>query len=198
MAESAAPADARVLPAPGCRHGDVRRSRFAGETAAGNLAAGLLGALPGVAAGSPQGIAGGYLSRVYARHPISPCVFAEDRAPQDVRVNGAPSRCEPAAIHQLATQWLSLRRLASTVRAEPREPSGLVGGSGCAGIRHCGVRQPDARLRRAARARLADSACERGAAGRARRRTWTRLVSRRARVAMGGVACNADDHRAAK
>ena len=50
-----------------------------------------------------KGIAGGYLSRVYARHPISPCVFAEDRAPQDVRVNGAPSRCEPAAIHQLAT-----------------------------------------------------------------------------------------------
>ena len=50
-----------------------------------------------------KGIAGGYLSRVYARHPVSPCLFAEDRAPHDVRVNGVPSRCEPAAIHQLAT-----------------------------------------------------------------------------------------------
>ena len=51
-----------------------------------------------------KGIAGGYLSRVYARHPVSPCVFADDRAPHDVRVNGVPSRCEPAAIHQLSTR----------------------------------------------------------------------------------------------
>jgi len=49
-----------------------------------------------------KGIAAGYVSRTYARHPVSPCIFADDRAPADVRVDGVPSRCEPAAIHQLA------------------------------------------------------------------------------------------------
>ena len=50
-----------------------------------------------------KGIAGGAVERPYARHPVSPCLFAERRAAADVRVNGMPSRCEPAAIHQLAT-----------------------------------------------------------------------------------------------
>ena len=50
-----------------------------------------------------KGIAGGYISRTYERHPIAPCLYQTDRAPADVRVNGAPSRCEPAAIHQLAS-----------------------------------------------------------------------------------------------
>lgn len=50
-----------------------------------------------------KGIAGGYVSRGYARHPVSPCLFAEVRAALDVRVNGTPSQCEPAAIHQLAS-----------------------------------------------------------------------------------------------
>ena len=51
-----------------------------------------------------KGIAGGYVSRTYDRHPIAPCLSQIDRAPADVRVNGEPSRCEPAAIFQLASQ----------------------------------------------------------------------------------------------
>jgi hypothetical protein len=50
-----------------------------------------------------KGIVAGHVSRAYARHPVSPCVFADDRGPRDVRVNGEPSRCEPAAVHQLAS-----------------------------------------------------------------------------------------------
>ena len=50
-----------------------------------------------------KGIAGGYVSRGFERHPIAPCLFAEVRAALDVRVNGTPSQCEPAAIHQLAS-----------------------------------------------------------------------------------------------
>jgi hypothetical protein len=50
-----------------------------------------------------KGIAGGYISRTYGRHPLAPCLYDTDRAPADVRVNGEPSRCEPAAIYQLAS-----------------------------------------------------------------------------------------------
>jgi hypothetical protein len=50
-----------------------------------------------------KGIAGGYVSRAYERHPIAPCIYETQRAQADIRVNGSPSRCEPAAIYQLAS-----------------------------------------------------------------------------------------------
>jgi hypothetical protein len=49
-----------------------------------------------------KGIAGGAVARTYSRHPVSPCLFAGSRVSADVLVDGTPSRCEPAAIHQLA------------------------------------------------------------------------------------------------
>jgi hypothetical protein len=51
-----------------------------------------------------KGIAGGYISRTYGRHPVSPCIFERDRVLPDIRVDGVPSRCEPAAIYQLASR----------------------------------------------------------------------------------------------
>ena len=50
-----------------------------------------------------KGIAGGYISRTYGRHPVSPCLFEPTRVLPDIRVDGVPSRCEPAAIYQLAS-----------------------------------------------------------------------------------------------
>ena len=145
-----------------------------------------------------KGIAGGYLSRVYARHPVSPCMFAEDRAPQDVRVNGAPSRCEPAAIHQLATSgyrfvvWHQpseqhLENLPGSWAAQDAQAFVTAAFANQAPVSE----EPLARVWRIPPSNDALPAV-------ARRRTWARLVSRRARVAMGGVARNADDHCAAK
>jgi hypothetical protein len=51
-----------------------------------------------------KGIAGGYISRTYGRHPVSPCIFEPSRVLPDIRVDGAPSPCEPAAIYQLASR----------------------------------------------------------------------------------------------
>jgi hypothetical protein len=60
-----------------------------------------------------KGIAGGYISETYERHPIASCLYEADRAPADVRVNGVPSRCEPGVA------WGSLCRLASAVGPDP-------------------------------------------------------------------------------
>jgi hypothetical protein len=49
-----------------------------------------------------KGIAAGSISRTYDPHPIAPCLYAPDRLLADVRVNGTPSPCEPAAVYQLA------------------------------------------------------------------------------------------------
>lgn len=49
-----------------------------------------------------KGIAAGYLSRSYARHPLFPCLFAPQRASPDVLVNGKPSNCAENAQRELA------------------------------------------------------------------------------------------------
>ncbi len=55
-----------------------------------------------------KGIAGGYISRIYdAPSDLTVRLRRRSRA-GDVRVNGAPSRCEPAAIHQLASMAIAM------------------------------------------------------------------------------------------
>jgi hypothetical protein len=51
-----------------------------------------------------KGIAGGFISRTYRRHPVAPCIFEPSRVLPDIRVDGVPSQCEPAAIYQLASR----------------------------------------------------------------------------------------------
>lgn len=49
-----------------------------------------------------KGIASGYLSRVYRKHPLFPCLLAASPTQPDVQVNGALSNCQRNAEHVLA------------------------------------------------------------------------------------------------
>lgn len=48
-----------------------------------------------------KGIAAGYLSRVYERHPLFPCFFSLEPTRPDVLVNGEPASCYVNAQHKL-------------------------------------------------------------------------------------------------
>lgn len=73
-----------------------------------------------------KGLAGGYLSRVYARHPVFPCLMM-DPPPEDLRVNGDSYDCRADAQRELADAGF---RYVVWHKPQPGDPRNLPGGYG--------------------------------------------------------------------